>query len=125
MIQLPPSPLQLIDDPLLKDYPVKLYIKRDDLIHPEITGNKWRKLKYNLIEAREKGFKSLMTFGGAFSNHIYATSAAGKRTSSLPQRTFSSNPRFPTRYLRQIFSCEVCCLLLAGFRCCERCRLLR
>ncbi len=78
MIQLPPSPLQLIDDPLLKDYPVKLYIKRDDLIHPEITGNKWRKLKYNLIEAREKGFKSLMTFGGAFSNHIYATSAAGK-----------------------------------------------
>ena len=78
MIQLPPSPLQLIDDPLLKDYSVKLYIKRDDLIHPEITGNKWRKLKYNLIEAREKGFKSLMTFGGAFSNHIYATSAAGK-----------------------------------------------
>ena len=78
MIQLPPSPLQLIDDPLLRDYPVKLYIKRDDLIHPEITGNKWRKLKYNLIEAREKGFKSLMTFGGAFSNHIYATSAAGK-----------------------------------------------
>ena len=78
MIQLPPSPLQLIDDPLLKDFPVKLYIKRDDLIHPEITGNKWRKLKYNLIEAREKGFKSLMTFGGAFSNHIYATSAAGK-----------------------------------------------
>lgn len=78
MIQLPPSPLQLINDPLLKDYSVKLYIKRDDLIHPEITGNKWRKLKYNLIEAREKGFKSLMTFGGAFSNHIYATSAAGK-----------------------------------------------
>ncbi len=78
MIQLPPSPLQLINDPLLKDYPVKLYIKRDDLIHPEITGNKWRKLKYNLIEAREKGYKSLMTFGGAFSNHIYATSAAGK-----------------------------------------------
>ena len=39
MIQLPPSPLQLIDDPLLKDFPVKLYIKRDDLIHPEITGN--------------------------------------------------------------------------------------
>ena len=78
MIQLPPSPLQLIDDPFLRDYSVKLYIKRDDLIHPEITGNKWRKLKYNLIEAREKGFKSLMTFGGAFSNHIYATSAAGK-----------------------------------------------
>ena len=78
MIQLPPSPLQRIDDPFLKNYSVNLFIKRDDLIHPEITGNKWRKLKYNLIEAREKGFKNLMTFGGAFSNHIYATSAAGK-----------------------------------------------
>jgi 1-aminocyclopropane-1-carboxylate deaminase len=78
MIQLPPSPLQEIQDPILKDFPVKLYIKRDDLIHPEITGNKWRKLKYNLIEAREKGYTRLMTFGGAFSNHIYATSAAGK-----------------------------------------------
>jgi 1-aminocyclopropane-1-carboxylate deaminase len=78
MIQLPPSPLQQIIDPILKDFPVKLYIKRDDLIHPEITGNKWRKLKYNLIEAREKGYNRLMTFGGAFSNHIYATSAAGK-----------------------------------------------
>jgi 1-aminocyclopropane-1-carboxylate deaminase len=78
MIQLPTSPLQQINDPILKDFPVKLYIKRDDLIHPEITGNKWRKLKYNLIEAREKGYNRLMTFGGAFSNHIYATSAAGK-----------------------------------------------
>ncbi|MEY4541855.1 MAG: hypothetical protein RLZZ306_3612 [Bacteroidota bacterium] len=78
MIQLPPSPLQKIEDPLLKDFPINLYIKRDDLIHPEITGNKWRKLKYNLIEAQTKGYKSLMTFGGAFSNHIYATSAAGK-----------------------------------------------
>jgi 1-aminocyclopropane-1-carboxylate deaminase len=78
MIQLPPSPLQQINDPILKDFPVKLYIKRDDLIHPEITGNKWRKLKYNLVEAREKGYNRLMTFGGAFSNHIYATSAAGK-----------------------------------------------
>lgn len=78
MIQLPPSPLQLINDPLLSNYPIKLYIKRDDIIHPEITGNKWRKLKYNLIEARKTGFNRLMTFGGAYSNHIYATSAAGK-----------------------------------------------
>ncbi len=78
MIQLPASPLQLINDPLLSNYPIKLYIKRDDIIHPEITGNKWRKLKYNLIEARKTGFNRLMTFGGAYSNHIYATSAAGK-----------------------------------------------
>lgn len=57
---------------------VELYIKRDDLNHPLISGNKLRKLKYNLIEAREKGFSKIVTFGGAFSNHILATAAAGK-----------------------------------------------
>jgi 1-aminocyclopropane-1-carboxylate deaminase len=78
MFQLPPSPLQLINDPLLTKYNIKLYIKRDDLIHPDITGNKWRKLKYNLIQARMTGFDTLLTFGGAYSNHIYATAVAGK-----------------------------------------------
>lgn len=57
---------------------VKLYIKREDLIHPFVSGNKYRKLKYNLIEARDSGFKTLLTFGGAHSNHIAATAAAGK-----------------------------------------------
>ena len=57
---------------------VELYIKRDDLNHPLISGNKLRKLKYNLIEASEKGFSKIVTFGGAFSNHILATAAAGK-----------------------------------------------
>ncbi len=60
------------------DYHPKVFIKRDDLIHSEISGNKWRKLKYNLIEASEKGYKTLLTFGGAYSNHIYAVAAAGK-----------------------------------------------
>jgi 1-aminocyclopropane-1-carboxylate deaminase len=78
MFQLPPSPLQLINDPILSKFNIKLYIKRDDLIHPDITGNKWRKLKYNLIEAREKGLDTLLTFGGAYSNHIAATAVAGK-----------------------------------------------
>lgn len=55
-----------------------LYIKRDDLIHPEISGNKYRKLKYNLLEAQNKGYKTLLTFGGAFSNHIAAVAAAGR-----------------------------------------------
>ena len=53
-------------------------LKRDDLIHPEFGGNKWRKLKYNLIHARQKRFKTLLTFGGAWSNHIYATAAAAQ-----------------------------------------------
>jgi len=56
---------------------VRLYLKRDDLIHPEIPGNKWRKLKYNLSAAREQGYSRLLTFGGAYSNHVRATAAAG------------------------------------------------
>jgi len=59
-------------------YNIELFIKREDKIHPVISGNKYRKLKYNLIEAKEKGFKTLLTFGGAFSNHIAATAYAGK-----------------------------------------------
>ena len=57
---------------------VSLHIKREDLLHPIISGNKFRKLKYNLEEAKNKGFKKLLTFGGAFSNHILAVAAAGK-----------------------------------------------
>ena len=57
---------------------MELYVLREDLIHPEISGNKWRKLKFNIVEAKEKGFESVVTFGGAYSNHIAATAAAGK-----------------------------------------------
>jgi 1-aminocyclopropane-1-carboxylate deaminase len=56
---------------------LKLYIKREDLIHPLISGNKWRKLKYNIIDAHHNGYSRILTFGGAFSNHIFATAAAG------------------------------------------------
>ena len=57
---------------------MNLYIKREDLADPCIGGNKWRKLKYNLIQARDQNHHTLLTFGGAWSNHIYATAAAGK-----------------------------------------------
>ncbi len=63
---------------MLEQANIQLYVKRDDLIHPQFGGNKWRKLKYNLEHARKKQFDSLLTFGGAWSNHIYATAAAGK-----------------------------------------------
>ncbi len=56
---------------------VELYIKREDLIHPLISGNKYRKLKYNLIEAKNENHSTLLTFGGAFSNHILAVASAG------------------------------------------------
>ncbi len=60
------------------DESIKFYIKREDKFHPAISGNKWRKLKYNLLEAKEQNKKTLLTFGGAYSNHIYATASAGK-----------------------------------------------
>lgn len=73
-----PSPIAEIRSPLLKSKGLRLLIKRDDLIHPQVSGNKWRKLKYNLLAAKTQGQNTLLTFGGAFSNHIYATAAAGK-----------------------------------------------
>lgn len=57
---------------------IELFIKREDLLHPIISGNKFRKLKYNLVEAKRLGYKKLLTFGGAFSNHIVAVAGAGK-----------------------------------------------
>jgi 1-aminocyclopropane-1-carboxylate deaminase len=51
-------------------------IKRDDLIHPIISGNKWRKLKYNIDQAKVQGKKGLISFGGAYSNHIHALAFA-------------------------------------------------
>ena len=57
---------------------VTLSIRREDLVHPFISGNKFRKLKYNLREAKALHHKTLLTFGGAFSNHIAAVAAAGK-----------------------------------------------
>jgi 1-aminocyclopropane-1-carboxylate deaminase/D-cysteine desulfhydrase-like pyridoxal-dependent ACC family enzyme len=72
-----PSPITPLHDALFEHKQVRLFVKRDDLIHPHLQGNKWRKLKYNLIQARQQGFSSLLTFGGAWSNHIHATAAAG------------------------------------------------
>jgi 1-aminocyclopropane-1-carboxylate deaminase len=57
---------------------ITLHIKREDLIHPFISGNKFRKLKYNLLKANEENKTKLLTFGGAFSNHIAAVAYAGK-----------------------------------------------
>ena len=67
-----------IHDPLFEEKGVELWMKREDQNHPIVSGNKWRKLKYNLIEAKKQGHKNLLTFGGAYSNHIYAIAGAGK-----------------------------------------------
>ena len=78
MTILTPSPIQQIFSPLLKEKQIQLWIKRDDLTHQEVQGNKWRKLKYNITEAKQQNKKCLLTFGGAYSNHLYATAAAGR-----------------------------------------------
>lgn len=57
---------------------ISLFVKREDLLHPEVSGNKFRKLKYNLQQAKEQAQQRLLTFGGAFSNHIAAVAAAGQ-----------------------------------------------
>ncbi len=63
--------------PILTQKEVTLYLKREDEIHPLISGNKYRKLKYNIRAAKDKGIDQLLTYGGAFSNHIAATAYAG------------------------------------------------
>ncbi len=72
------TPIVLLELDVLKKHQIKLFIKRDDLTHPLVSGNKWRKMKYNIIEAKRQGFDTILTFGGVFSNHIHATAAVGK-----------------------------------------------
>jgi len=78
MDPLLPSPVQELHDESLAARQVRVFLKRDDLIHPELPGNKWRKLKYNLAAAADSGQHTLLTFGGAYSNHIRAVAAAGR-----------------------------------------------
>lgn len=90
---------------------VDLFIKREDLIHPIVSGNKFRKLKYNLLEARKNNLTSILTFGGAYSNHIAATAEAafllglnsigiirGEELGENLADTLSSNPTLAFAY---------------------------
>ncbi|HZW77574.1 MAG TPA: pyridoxal-phosphate dependent enzyme [Flavobacteriaceae bacterium] len=72
------SKVEHIDLKAFGIYDYFLSLKREDLIHPTISGNKFRKLKYNLGKARKEDYETLLTFGGAYSNHLFATAAAGK-----------------------------------------------
>lgn len=68
---------QPIQFSLLKD--IELIIKREDEIYPHISGNKYRKLKYNIMAANNQNLDTVLTFGGAYSNHIAATASVGKK----------------------------------------------
>ncbi|MFG1809425.1 1-aminocyclopropane-1-carboxylate deaminase/D-cysteine desulfhydrase [Streptomyces sp. NPDC049040] len=74
----PPSPLAEVADDRLSRHGVRLLLKRDDLIHPDLPGNKFRKLRLNLAAAVAAGHDTLLTFGGAYSNHVRAVAAAGR-----------------------------------------------
>lgn len=76
--KLAASPLTRINDPELTDRQLELWIKRDDLLHPIISGNKWRKLKYILNQALHNGADSIVSMGGAYSNHLHALAFACK-----------------------------------------------
>jgi 1-aminocyclopropane-1-carboxylate deaminase len=73
-----PSPIQTLHDPVLDAAGVSLQLKRDDLIHPCFGGNKWRKLQPHIEHMQTRDSTTLVTFGGAWSNHIHATAAAGE-----------------------------------------------
>ncbi|WP_327036910.1 1-aminocyclopropane-1-carboxylate deaminase/D-cysteine desulfhydrase [Methylomarinum vadi] len=72
------SVLTRIDEPLLRQKAIELWLKRDDLLHPIVSGNKWRKLKYILEHALGLGCRRIISMGGAYSNHLHALAYTGK-----------------------------------------------
>ena len=73
------SILQELSSDFLLAHNVRLFVKRDDLIDSTVSGNKWRKLKFNVLQALDKKCDTILTFGGAYSNHLVATAAACKK----------------------------------------------
>jgi 1-aminocyclopropane-1-carboxylate deaminase len=73
-----PSPINEVHDPILERAGVRVLVKREDLNHLYVSGNKWWKLKYNIATAFQQRHDTLLTFGGAYSNHLYATAAAAR-----------------------------------------------
>ena len=71
-----PSPIEKLDHPLFRKYKINVVVKRDDLIHPIISGNKWRKLQGNIKQAQQQHYKGILSFGGAYSNHIHSLAYA-------------------------------------------------
>lgn len=78
ILQATDTPLQLLRDDVLEQAEVTLRVKRLDMVHPIVSGNKWYKLKYNLQHAQRQGYHQILSFGGAYSNHIHALAGASK-----------------------------------------------
>jgi 1-aminocyclopropane-1-carboxylate deaminase len=78
LINYSKTPIQELKSQLFEQQGIHVLVKRENLNHPFVSGNKWWKLKYNLEDALRQGHDTLVTFGGAYSNHIFATAAAGR-----------------------------------------------
>lgn len=100
---LQPAPLIQVHAALLQRHRVELWLKRDDLIHPVISGNKWRKLKYPLQHALSVGSDTIISMGGAWSNHLHALAfigqALGLKTIAMLRGEY---PRYPSPTLQDI-----------------------
>jgi 1-aminocyclopropane-1-carboxylate deaminase len=90
-----PSPEQVICPNWSNPQDIQISVKRDDLIHPVISGNKWRKLKYALLEASDNNVKHIVSFGGGYSNHLhalgYCCQQLGIRLSAIVRGNYSQN----------------------------------
>lgn len=93
-----PSPVEQLNYPLFDKHQVSVFVKRDDLIHPIISGNKWRKLKYNLAQAKKLGYKGVLTFGGAYSNHVHALAFACYQQGLKAQLVIRGEPHYADNF---------------------------
>ncbi|MBK8698964.1 MAG: hypothetical protein IPN29_05245 [Saprospiraceae bacterium] len=93
-----PSPIQEVQN---HHFGFPLFVKREDLIHPVISGNKYRKLKYNLQELEQTGYHGIISFGGVFSNHLHALAGVSElynisAVAILRGKTTHQIPPWPT-----------------------------
>ncbi len=98
MIFNSPIPNQDLQLPLLQEKGITVSVKRLDLVHQEVSGNKFFKLKYNLAAAKSEGSTKILTFGGAYSNHIAATAAAAKAVGLEAVGVIRGEPTFPLNH---------------------------
>lgn len=100
-----PSPEQLICPPWQGLHSCSLSIKRDDLLHAVISGNKWRKLKYSLAYAQQNNIRHIVSFGGGFSNHLhalaYCCAKLNIKFSAIVRGDYSANPSPMLQDLKQ------------------------
>ena len=104
------TPIVPIENEAVRESGIKIYMKRDDLIHPLICGNKWRKLKYNLVKAIANRKDTILSYGGAFSNHLVALACASHhlRLRSVGIiRSHSSSVTNPSIRLMQSFGMKL------------------